>query len=1212
MTVNCQSCNAEYKLDATKVPATGGFFKCKACGGKVQIPAQDAAAPVAPPAIPLAASAPTPTAIPLADSATPKPTAIPLAASAPPPPPPTAPTPLPWDTAKPATPAPIALAGSATPTPGAAPLQPPAAPKLSLDDLPQAVDDDLIEDMEPLDDDFTDDDPSDITSPGFAAPQAPVAAQPSAIALAASPTTTSIALGGSTPDFEATQPSAAAFDTGALDLSSDDLPAPADAVADLDDLPAPSPAALGLGLDLDDLPIGAPISHLDADDLPQPANHEFSDGDPNGSIEFGDLPTPSQLQTDNPFGDMPPPPLDMDLPTPIRPSAPPPQIGLDADFMSDAGVPDDLPRVPDADEAPRFMDDLPAQVPSADAISASPFASVPTAPAAFDSHDSHASNDAPPAATKSKRPMVLGLVALGIAASVAVVMYGLPLLGIDLLNPNATTAVATRNAQKRAAALNNKPPDKTADAVPAQEAPKEVVVLSADNIDTLAYADLRAAAQKHATSAGKANDPEHQGLLFWAWYRMARLGDAEAQRELANVPKAPQAQTDRLAAASLGAMALSGKVLPAQKFAEKLSKTRFKKSTALLLVQAQAMQKPAELAKAEKLYAEVLTLLPAHKDAALGKAQLAAKQGDVLGLVKVAQDFNDPAVSLWVANDLIASERYASADTLTATWTIKDLPKLPANQQESFLRLMVRRKLRGGDVAAASDAAYERVKLAPDNAAASIELARLTQLSAKAQVQPLLEAARSQVKDPKAQAMLVLEQVRLALSSNEVAKAEAVIKAADGLAKGGTAPYLKLAQGYLLEREGKAKEARAAYTQAAAGKLALPDAQLALMALTPTKPGPAMLKLTQLTKKDDLPAANYQLARLMATTGNVAGAAALLDKVLWADPTVEDPRALFALWVDWTFRSGQKERALALAESFLAAEPKDDAPLDLLIGLATKGEDPTRALPWYRQKAALHPKEAVHQLALAQALSSAGKGEEAEQVLVELLKRDPDAKNAEFLLQLGRAWHSRDVVKARGLINEALIKEASARGNVVLGDLEAKEGRTDEAALAYKKALTLDATLLHARFQLAKLYMQKEALDHAATELRQILAQNPKDARAAEMLGDILLDQDQAKNAAKSYQDALAIVGEDAAILLKLARLQLESLSVIPAAIKTLRRAIVANENAAEAHYMLGLALKDTGKSVEAKRALEAYVRLAPEGEFAKDAARFIVDLGKN
>jgi len=39
MNVTCSGCQTQYKIDETKVPAGGGFIRCKACGDRIRIPA---------------------------------------------------------------------------------------------------------------------------------------------------------------------------------------------------------------------------------------------------------------------------------------------------------------------------------------------------------------------------------------------------------------------------------------------------------------------------------------------------------------------------------------------------------------------------------------------------------------------------------------------------------------------------------------------------------------------------------------------------------------------------------------------------------------------------------------------------------------------------------------------------------------------------------------------------------------------------------------------------------------------------------------------------------------------------------------------------------------------------------------------------------------------------------------------------------------------
>ena len=73
----------------------------------------------------------------------------------------------------------------------------------------------------------------------------------------------------------------------------------------------------------------------------------------------------------------------------------------------------------------------------------------------------------------------------------------------------------------------------------------------------------------------------------------------------------------------------------------------------------------------------------------------------------------------------------------------------------------------------------------------------------------------------------------------------------------------------------------------------------------------------------------------------------------------------------------------------------------------------------------------------------------------------------------------------------------------------------------------------------------------------------------------------------------------------------LQQLGQLQPAAKTLRRAIKVDPEFAEPRYYLGLALKDMNKPSEAKLELLAYVRMAPDGEFANDARRIVDDLEK-
>ena len=112
-----------------------------------------------------------------------------------------------------------------------------------------------------------------------------------------------------------------------------------------------------------------------------------------------------------------------------------------------------------------------------------------------------------------------------------------------------------------------------------------------------------------------------------------------------------------------------------------------------------------------------------------------------------------------------------------------------------------------------------------------------------------------------------------------------------------------------------------------------------------------------------------------------------------------------------------------------------------------------------------------------------------------------------------------------------------------------------------------------------------------------------------ELLGDTLVELNEPREALAKYTAVVTQSGETPGLLMKIARLQLEALGLTAPAVKTLKRLLKVDPSRAEGHYYLGLALKDTGKTGEARREFEAYVKLAPEGEFANDARRYVDDL---
>ncbi|MBI3179264.1 MAG: zinc-ribbon domain-containing protein, partial [Deltaproteobacteria bacterium] len=322
--------------------------------------------------------------------------------------------------------------------------------------------------------------------------------------------------------------------------------------------------------------------------------------------------------------------------------------------------PSDLP-APDV-EAPNLMDELAA--PTAK-VAAEPAAAATPVPAPVSA----------PAPTNRRR-----LALIGGAAGAVLVLAGLvfftPWFGLRIIGGTDSDTPAKPPAPEVLPQAKGK--DK-ASPTPAKEAPKtpeavkpKPVVLSAANVDTLGYADLKTATVSLAKSAA-AGDAAQQNLLSWALFRLAaRFGDEEAAGLLADRAAAPQAVAtlDSLgAAAALGAMVMAGKGPAARKLGERLQRTRLKESGRAAYVISLTFTRKPEQQRAMRQLDRAVRLSPDLTDAKLRLAELQLAAADseeaVASLVQMATTAQDPATTLHAARVLLRAGQLAALELAT-------------------------------------------------------------------------------------------------------------------------------------------------------------------------------------------------------------------------------------------------------------------------------------------------------------------------------------------------------------------------------------------------------------------------------------------------------------------------------------------------------------------------------------------------------------------
>jgi tetratricopeptide (TPR) repeat protein len=343
--------------------------------------------------------------------------------------------------------------------------------------------------------------------------------------------------------------------------------------------------------------------------------------------------------------------------------------------------------------------------------------------------------------------------------------------------------------------------------------------------------------------------------------------------------------------------------------------------------------------------------------------------------------------------------------------------------------------------------------------------------------------------------------------------------------------------------------------------------------------------------------------------GNWKTAAHTLDGLLWRDPTIGDPVDDMLQLIELTHRGGDSARASSEAQALAKSLPHDDRPPLLLAQMAHEEQHTEDQIHWLSTVLERHPHARTHTLALAMALTDANRAPEALTALSTLATLDPEARDAEFLYVQGRAMGRTNPVAARTVLLASAKAKPQVKTYVLLSEVEQARGQLDDAGDAMRKAMALAPGQWDLKLKLARLLMPRKGYKEATAVLRQVLDDEPDATEAAELLGDVLHEQGELASAAETYVQASKAKDAPATLLLKLALLQMHELKDLPAAEKTLRRAVAKDPNMPEPYYYLGLALHDRNADADAKKQLQTYLRMSPDGAFVSDAKEAVLGL---
>jgi tetratricopeptide (TPR) repeat protein len=179
------------------------------------------------------------------------------------------------------------------------------------------------------------------------------------------------------------------------------------------------------------------------------------------------------------------------------------------------------------------------------------------------------------------------------------------------------------------------------------------------------------------------------------------------------------------------------------------------------------------------------------------------------------------------------------------------------------------------------------------------------------------------------------------------------------------------------------------------------------------------------------------------------------------------------------------------------------------------------------------------------------------------------------------------------LAYQAANRERDYRALLGRGDAALRDGQTLGAIEAYSGAIALrpDSTLAHLRR--GETYRQLNDFDAAARDFRIAADLDPSATRPLEALGDALYRRQWFKHSADVYEKRLRLDERSSDVSYKLALARYRDRH-IEGALAALSQTIHLNDQLPDAYYLLGLCLREQGRSREAVNAFERAVALSP------------------
>jgi tetratricopeptide (TPR) repeat protein len=326
-------------------------------------------------------------------------------------------------------------------------------------------------------------------------------------------------------------------------------------------------------------------------------------------------------------------------------------------------------------------------------------------------------------------------------------------------------------------------------------------------------------------------------------------------------------------------------------------------------------------------------------------------------------------------------------------------------------------------------------------------------------------------------------------------------------------------------------------------------------------------------------------AAACAAAGDLDGAIARLREAVRASPDSAQARYQLAvtLWNRYQHGRGRRLKAdidEAVSELSPAVQQEsDNAQFHLVLGqLLAEQQQYGQAVQHIRRAMTLAPENAEYPYNLGLALRLEGNLEAAEAQFRAALAKNPDHALAHRSLGLVLRQKGDVTAAASELRRAATLQPQDAEAHHLLATVLLKRGDLPGAVEHLREATRLDSSLIEARVMLAQALTKSGQRDEALQQQAEVRRLNGEKADFGRML--VLLDS-------------------SAALLKK---------GDLAGAIAQRREAAAISPGFADAHYELGLALRDAGSFIEAEAALRQAIALDEHHARAHAALADVLD----